>query len=126
MAKYFRDFKHKVVQGYNAIYHHFSVIHSVIKKWVEQYQKHGLDGFAVQSSRTIFSIEFNIHSVQMILERMSFQKARRQLNLSDLSLLDRWVQQDQAHDIEDLKPNLKECQNHMVNLIKLKKNLYSD
>ena len=46
MAKYSQDFKHKVVQayftgigGYNTISHHFSVTHSLIEKWVAQYQK---------------------------------------------------------------------------------------
>ena len=100
MAKYSQDFKYKVVQaylagagGYNTISHHFSVTHSLIEKWVAQYQKHGLDGLAVQSSRTIFSIEFKMNTVQMILEGMFFQKVRRQLNLSDCSLLYRWLQQ---------------------------------
>lgn len=68
-------------------------MHSLIEKWVEQYQKHGLDGLAVQSSRTIFSIEFKMNTVQMILEGMSFQEARRQFSLSDCSLLYRWLQQ---------------------------------
>ncbi len=52
MAKYSQDFKHKVVQayftgigGYNTISHHFSVMHSLIEKWVEQYQKYGLDEY---------------------------------------------------------------------------------
>ena len=110
MAKYSQDFKHKVVQayftgigGYNTISHHFSVTHSLIEKWVAQYQKHGLDGLAVQSSRTIFSIEFKMNTVQMILEGMFFQEARRQFSLSDCSLLYRWLQQYQVHGTADIK-----------------------
>ena len=68
------------IGGYNTISHHFSVTHSFIEKWVEQYQKHGLDGLAVQSSRTIFSIEFKMNTVQMILKGISFQEVRKQLS----------------------------------------------
>ena len=114
MAKYSQDFKYKVVHayltgigGYNSISHHFSVRHSLIEKWVEQYQKHGLAGLAVQSSKTIFSIEFKMYAVQMILEGMSFQEARRRLSLSDRSLLYRWLQQYQEHGIDGLKPKPK-------------------
>ena len=121
MTKYSQDFKHTVVQaylagigGYNTISHNFSVTHSLIEKWVEQYQKHGWDGLAVQSSRTIFSIEFKMNAVQMILEGMSFQEARRQLSLSDRSLLYRWLQQYQEHGIEGLKPKPKGRQKHMA------------
>ena len=78
-------------------------MHSLIEKWVEQYQKHGLDGLAVQSSRTIFSIEFKMNTVQMILEGMSFQEARRQFSLSDCSLLYCWLQQYQVHGTADIK-----------------------
>ncbi|ENU18785.1 hypothetical protein F994_02743 [Acinetobacter bohemicus ANC 3994] len=110
MAKYSQDFKHKVEQayftgigGYNTISHHFSVTHSLIEKWVVQYQKYGLDGLVVQSSRTIFSIEFKMNTVQMILEGMPFQEVRRQLSLSDRSLLYRWLQQYQEHGTADIK-----------------------
>lgn len=64
-------------------------------------------GLAVQSSKTIFSIEFKMYAVQMILEGMSFQEARRRLSLSDRSLLYRWLQQYQEHGIDGLKPKPK-------------------
>ncbi|WP_413228210.1 IS3 family transposase [Acinetobacter baretiae] len=122
MAKYSQEFKHKVVQaylsgigGYITVSQHFSVRHSLVEKWVEKYQKHGLDGLAVQSSKTAFSIEFKINAVQMILEGMSFQEARRQLNLSDPSLLSRWFQQYQEHGIDGLKPKLKGRPKYMLN-----------
>lgn len=55
-----------------------------------------------------------MNAVQMILEGMSFQEARRQLSLSDRSLLYRWLQQYQEHGIEGLKPKLKGRQKHMA------------
>jgi len=55
-----------------------------------------------------------MNAVQMILEGMSFQEARRQLSLSDRSLLYRWLQQYQEHSIEGLKPKLKGRQKHMA------------
>lgn len=113
MAKYTQEFKLEVVKyylsgfGQNSTANKFNIHRSYVDKWVHSYQRHGLDGLKVQTSKSIYSIEFKLQAVQMILDGQSIQETSKQFDIKSNSQLVVWLRQYNEQGIEGLKPKPK-------------------
>lgn len=111
MAKYSQEFKFKVVQAYlngegglGILEKRFQVNHATIRLWIENYKKHGLDGLRVQTSRVLYTVEFKLHAVQMVMGGTSVHEVRRQLNISGRAINRDWLRRYSENGIDSLKP----------------------
>jgi transposase len=119
--KYDFDFKLKVVhqiikrkESSGSLGLKFSIPDSLIKRWVNFYRLHGIDGLLPRNSH--YSAEFKLRAVQTLKAKsLSFKKACRLFNIPSDSTLKKWVILYDSLGMEGLrverrgrgKPNLR-------------------
>lgn len=113
MAKYSQEFKLEVVQYYLSGFgkkstgNKFSIHPTYVCQWVHAYEQHGLDGLKAKKTKTVFTPEFKMKAVLMILNGLSIHETRRQLDIRSKSQLQVWLRQYGEQGIDGLKPKPK-------------------
>ncbi|EKT59620.1 transposase [Providencia burhodogranariea DSM 19968] len=100
MLNHTLEFKLEIIQAYlndeggpKILSKKFKINHATIRLWIENYRLHGVDDLKVKTSKQVYSPAFKFCAVQMILNGTSLYEVRRQLDISDRSILRNWLHQ---------------------------------
>ena len=115
MAKYSYEFKHKIVMedlsgqgGYEYLGKKYDVHHSVIRKWVQNYNHFGEESLLRSRKHQSYPFEFKLHVVELYLtSELSYQQLALQVGMTDPARITRWVLDYRAAGPEELKPKKK-------------------
>ena len=116
MAKYSFEFKMQVVNDYlngNGGYRYLAQKYgipqySTVRKWVNAYNTLGAEGLKRSRQKEVYSFEFKLHAVELYLSsEVSYQELANTLQLNNLSLLVRWVNDFRAVGPDALRPHKK-------------------
>ena len=116
MAKYSFEFKMRVVNDYlngNGGYRYLAQKYgipqdSTVQKWVNAYNTLGAEGLKRSRQKKVYSFEFKLHAVELYLSsEVSYQELTNTLQLNNLSLLVRWVNNFRAVGPDALRPHKK-------------------
>ena len=116
MDKYSFEFKMQVVNDYlngNGGYRYLAQKYgipqdSTVQKWVNAYNTLGAEGLKRSRQKKVYSFEFKLHAVELYLSsEVSYQELTNTLQLNDLSLLVRWVNDFRAVGPDALRPHKK-------------------
>lgn len=115
MAKYSYEFKHKIVMeylsgqgGYEYLGKKYDVHHSVIRRWVQNYNHFGEESLLRSRQHQSYPFEFKLHVVELYLtSELSYQQLALQVGMTDPARITRWVLDYRAAGPEALKPKKK-------------------
>ena len=116
MAKYSFEFKMQVVNDYlngNGGYRYLAQKYRIpqdftIRKWVNAYNTLGAEGLKRSRQKKVYSFEFKLHAVELYLSsEVSYQELANTLQLNNLSLLVRWVNDFRVVGPDALRPHKK-------------------
>lgn len=115
MAKYSYEFKHKIVMeylsgqgGYEYLGKKYDVHHSVIRRWVQNYNHFGEESLLRSRKQQSYPFEFKLHVVELYLtSELSYQQLALQVGMTDPARITRWVLDYRAAGPEALKPKKK-------------------
>lgn len=95
--KYDIDFKKSIVDrvitgksGYKTVAKEFSIQHSMVKRWVCFYRRHGLEGLNPMSSR--YSAEFKLKAItEMRVKFLSLAETCVEFKIPSMGTLMKWI-----------------------------------
>ena len=110
MTKYNEQFKLQVVQyylqgvaGYTATGAHFGLDDAMVKRWVDWFQAHGVDG--LRKKFTSYSAEFKLSVLKHIWDNeLSYGQAATLFNIRNPGILSVWERSYRDGGIDALKP----------------------
>lgn len=81
---------------------------SVVRRWVHVYNTMGADGLRRSRKRKEYSFEYKLHVVEFYLtNEVSYQELALALNMNNLSLIARWVNDYRNGGLDALRPKQK-------------------
>lgn len=116
MAKYSYEFKLKLVQeylsgegGYKYISDKYLLPNkTILQQWVATYEAYGEHGLIRSRKKETYTFDFKLHIVELYLTtEISYQDLALQNDLSNPSLLCRWVNEYRIAGPDALKPKTK-------------------
>ena len=115
MAKYSFKFKIAVVKeyldgqgGYKYLEKKYSVHHSIIQRWVANYNRYGEESLMRSRKRQIYTFDFKLHVVELYLtSELSYQEVALQVGMTNPGQITRWVIDYKAAGPDALKPKKK-------------------
>lgn len=111
MAKYSYELKLKIVEDYmngKGGYYYLANKYGVpsdsnVKKWVDSYKAMGKESLKRSRQNKSYSVQFKVNAVELYLTtEMSYQTLAIELEMTNPSLLARWVQVFHSEGIEGL------------------------
>ena len=116
MAKYSLELKLKIVQDYlkgSGGYGYLAVKYGIndkgqVKKWINAYEKLGVDGLKRSRKRTKYSFEYKLHVVELYLSNeVSYQELALQEGINNPAILVKWVNDFRIAGPDALRPRKK-------------------
>ena len=116
MAKYSLELKLKIVQDYlkgSGGYGYLAVKYGIndkgqVKKWINAYEKLGVDGLKRSRKRTKYSFEYKLHVVELYLSNeVSYQELAFQEGINNPAMLTKWVNDYRIAGPDALRPKKK-------------------
>lgn len=112
MAKYGFEFKMKIVTeylncegGYKYLAKKHSINHSLIERWVRNYEEFGVEGLARSRQNKKYTFKHKLHVVELYLTTdVSYQELAIQEGITDCSLIANWVRCYRAAGPDGLRP----------------------
>ncbi len=115
MAKYSLEFKMKAVMDYTSSYYGYEIIaknygihSSILKGWVNNYERSGIEGLRRSRRKKTYSYDFKLRVVKVYLTgEMSYQDLANQYDINNKSMIANWVINYRRHGPEGLMPKKK-------------------
>lgn len=115
MAKYSFEFKRKIVMeylngqgGYKYLGKKYDVHHSVISRWVQNYNHYGEESLFRSRKQQSYPFEFKLYVVEFYLtSELSYQELALKVGMTDSATITRWVNEYRTAGPEALKPKKK-------------------
>lgn len=111
MGKYTNEFKREVVNyyfssqnGYIRTASYFGIERSSVRRWVNNYKKHGIEAINTRTTHKSYSQSFKMEVIRAVLEEgLSLRIASNQFNLSNSGIVSCWVSKYQKEGVESLQ-----------------------
>ncbi|MDG0844606.1 helix-turn-helix domain-containing protein [Staphylococcus equorum] len=99
MSKHYQtEFKTKIVKeyingylSYNSLGNKYNINESVVKTWVNQYRKNGIEGLQRKREKTVYSRDFKVSVLRYRQDHMlSYPETANHFNIPSHSTIARW------------------------------------
>lgn len=110
MSKYTEQFKLAVVEqylagdvGYKAVAHSHNLLYSTVRKWVNLYRAHGMDGLTKKFSH--YSAEFRLSVLQRMWDdELSYTQVAAAFNIRSAGCISQWERCYHSGGLDALAP----------------------